>query len=131
MKNPSVVEGRPCIPPVLSQKILVDKCLSTHQEWDLSLSLPHCASENKSHPCFLLEKSPSDLLSSLHPTERFQPACLRPPPACGLRHRTEGDLGMQTVPTTPNSLCTISATTQSVFIHHWQHLKVSLPQRMT
>lgn len=30
-----------------------------------------------------------------------------------------------------NSQYTVSATTQSVFDHHWQHLKVSLPQRMT
>lgn len=128
MRKLPVVEGHPCTPPVLNQKILVDKCLSTHQEWDLSLSLPHCASENKNHPSFLLEKSLSDLLTSLHP-HRHISACT--PPACGLSHQTEGDLGMQTAPTTPKSLYTVSAIMQSVFVHHWQHLKVSLSQRMT
>lgn len=125
--KPPVVEGCPCTPPVLSQKTLVDKCFSADQEWDLFLSLPHCASENKNHPCFLLEKSPSDLLTSFHPHRQIS-VCA--PPARGLSHRTEGNLGMQTVPTNPNSLCTVSATRQSVVIHHWQHLKVSLPQRM-
>lgn len=67
----TVVEGCPCIPPAVSQKVLAGKLLSAHREQVLPL-LPSCASEEKNSPCFIPGKSLPDLLTLLTATGRFQ-----------------------------------------------------------